>query len=81
MKNETTLETIIYTIEEMLIFEFYSEQSAREMKDTIKLLKHYLGMERQMIETSFEDGVGEGLTDPERPFTGKEYFDVKYKKS
>jgi len=80
MKHETTLETIIYTIEEMLIFEFYNEQSEREMKDTIKLLKHYLGMERQMIETAFDDGVGEGLTDPERPFTGKEYFDVKYKK-
>jgi hypothetical protein len=37
-------------------------------------------MERHQIEQAFEDGVGEGLTDPERPFSGKEYYDIKYKK-
>ena len=37
-------------------------------------------IEREKLEKAFSDGVGEGLTDPERPFTGKEYFDVKYKK-
>jgi hypothetical protein len=47
----------------------------------IELLSLHLPKERQMIEKAFSDGVGEGLTDPERPFTGKEYFDVKYKKS
>jgi hypothetical protein len=46
----------------------------------IEVLESNLPKERQMIEKAFEDGVGEGLTDPERPFTGKEYFDVKYKK-
>ena len=46
----------------------------------IYLLQSLLVMERYQIEKAFEDGVGEGLTDPERPFTGKEYFDVKYKK-
>lgn len=77
---KTTLETIIFRIEEMLIIDFYGEEAAKEMKDTIKLLKRFLPMERQMIEKAFEDGVGEGLTDPERPFTGKEYYDIKYKK-
>ena len=77
---KTTLETIIDKIDEMLVFDFYGEQSAKEMTDTMKLLKRFLPMERQMIEKSFEDGVGEGLTDPERPFSGKEYYDIKYKK-
>ena len=77
---KTTLETIIERIEGLLIFEFYGDEAEKEMKETIRLLKRFLPMERQMIEKTFEDGVGEGLTDPERPFTGKEYFDVKYKK-
>jgi hypothetical protein len=77
---KTTLETIIDKIDEMLVFDFYGEQSQKEMTDTVNLLKRFLPMERQMIEKAFSDGVGEGLTDPERPFTGKEYFDVKYKK-
>ena len=76
---KTTLETIIDKIDEMLVFDFYGEQSQKEMSDTMKLLKRFLPMERQMIEKSFEDGVGEGLTDPERPFTGKEYYDLRYK--
>ena len=46
----------------------------------IYLLQSLLVMERYQIEQAFEDGVGEGLTDPERPFTGKEYYDIKYKK-
>ena len=77
---KTTLETIIDKIDEMLVFDFYGEQSQKEMTDTMKLLKRFLPMERQMIEKAFEDGVGEGLTDPERPFSGKEYYDIKYKK-
>jgi len=79
---KTTLETIIDKIDEMLVFDFYvyGEQSQKEMTETIKLLKRFLPMERQMIEKAFSDGVGEGLTDPERPFSGKEYYDIKYKK-
>ena len=77
----TTLETIIFRIEEIIIIDFYGNEAAKEMNETIKLLKRFLPMEKAMIEKAFEDGVGEGLTDPERPFTGKEYFDVKYKKS
>lgn len=46
----------------------------------IEVLESHLPNEREKLEQAFEDGVGEGLTDPERPFTGKEYFDVKYKK-
>ena len=81
MKSATTLETIIYRIEEMLILDFHGEEAANEMNNTIKLLKRFLPMEERMIEQAFEDGVGEGMTDPERPFTGQEYYDIKYKKS
>ena len=81
MKSATTLETIIFRIEEMLILDFHGEEAANEMNNTIKLLKRFLPMEERMIEQAFEDGVGEGMTDPERPFTGQEYYDIKYKKS
>ena len=80
MKSATTLETMIFRIEEMLILDFHGEEAAKEMNDTIKLLKRFLPMEQRMIEQAFEDGVGEGLTDPERPFTGQEYYDIKFKK-
>ena len=50
------------------------------IEDCVIQLKVNLPLERSRIEMAFEDGVGEGLTDPERPFTGKEYFEVKYKK-
>jgi hypothetical protein len=49
-------------------------------QNQIDYLEEKLQKEREMIEKAFEDGVGEGLTDPERPFTGKEYYDIKYKK-
>jgi hypothetical protein len=54
--------------------------SVKVIDAMIVLLTLHLPHERSMIEMSFEDGVGEGLTDPERPFTGKEYYDIKYKK-
>jgi hypothetical protein len=71
------------------IIEIYSETLKKDIGDDSKLhfqmfiliMKYYMTEEREMIEKAFSDGVGEGLTDPERPFTGKEYFDVKYKKS
>jgi hypothetical protein len=79
MKSATTLETMIFRIEEMLILDFHGEEAAKEMNDTIKLLKRFLPMEQRMIEQAFEDGVGEGMTDPERPLSGKEYYDIKFK--
>ena len=79
MKSATTLETMIVRIEEMLILDFHGEEAAKEMNDTIKLLKRFLPMEPRMIEQAFEDGVGEGMTDPERPLSGKEYYDIKFK--
>ena len=44
----------------------------------LKLLKSMLKDERAIIEKAFEDGIGEAMTDPERPLTGKEYYDIKY---
>jgi len=46
----------------------------------IDLLKSLRIMERYQLEKAFEDGVGEGMTDPERPLSGQEYYDIKYKK-
>jgi hypothetical protein len=43
-------------------------------------IESYLPHEQEMIEKAFEHGVGEGIDDPERPFTGKEYFDLRYGK-
>ena len=58
--------------------------STQALNDYQQLIEHCEDLEKKqkrlLIEKSFEDGVGEGMTDPERPFTGKEYFDVKYKK-
>ncbi len=76
---KTTLEKLIEIYSETLTKDI-SDDSKLQFKMFILIMKYYLPMEQSMIETSFEDGVGEGLTDPERPFTGKEYFDVKYKK-
>ena len=79
MKHETTLEKLIAIYSETLTKDI-SDDSKIKFKMFILIMKHYLPIEQKMIETAFEDGVGEGMTDPERPFTGKEYFDVKYKK-
>ena len=77
MKQETTLSSIIALVKSRVRANpFYEEQGLK----LLKFLELYLPYEQEMIEKAFEDGVGEGLTDPERPFTGKEYFDVKYKK-
>ena len=80
MKDLTTIEQIIKNIKDQIKNE-ESEIKFLTGHYTIQLLTCYLPYEQEMIEKAFEDGVGEGLTDPERPFTGKEYFDVKYKKS
>lgn len=45
----------------------------------IDLLKSLRIMERYQLEKAFEDGVDEGMTDPERPLRGHEYYDIKYK--
>ena len=80
MKDLTTIEQIIKNIKDQIKNE-ESEIKFLTGHYTIQLLTCYLPYEQEMIEKAFEDGVGEGLTDPERPFTGKEYFDIKYKKS
>ena len=76
---KTTLEQIIEKLDSRK-HTLMSELNVQVIDAIIEVLALHLPKEREMIEMSFEDGVGEGLTDPERPFTGKEYFDVKYKK-
>jgi len=79
MKLQTTLQKLIFNIEQKRskstdIREF---QILTIIKESIET---YLPHEQEIIEKAFEHGVGEGIDDPERPFTGKEYFDLRYGK-
>jgi hypothetical protein len=76
---KTTLQEIIEQMESKK-HTLMSKLNVQVFDTIIEVLESHLPYEQAMIETAFEDGVGEGMTDPERPFTGKEYFDVKYKK-
>ena len=76
---KTTLETIIEKLDSRK-HTLMSELNVQVIDAIIEVLSLHLPKERQMIEKAFSDGVGEGLTDPERPFTGKEYYDLRYKK-
>jgi hypothetical protein len=79
MKLQTTLHKVIFSIEQIRsnskdIREFQILTFLKEMVET------HLPHEQEMIEKAFEHGVGEGIDDPERPFTGQEYFDLRYGK-
>ena len=79
MKLQTTLQKLIFSIEHQRckstdIREFQILTFIKEMVET------HLPHEQEIIEKAFEHGVGEGIDDPERPFTGKEYYDLRYKK-
>lgn len=79
MTHSTTLEEIIFK------FKTQREESVNAMTKVIfgqiiVVLESYKPVEREKIEKAFEHGVGEGIDDPERPFTGKEYFDLRYGK-
>lgn len=81
MKNqeETTLNMLI---EKMELSKIHIESPSMLpfINGIIDLLKSLRIMERHQLEKAFEDGVGEGMTDPERPLSGQEYYDIKYKK-
>ena len=80
MKKDTTIEQMINMLK-LVEYNTHSIYSDRViLSKMINFLESWMPDERRKIETAFEDGVGEGLTDPERPFTGKEYYDIKYKK-
>lgn len=80
MKKRTThVQGLIETIENTLKDEM--NPTAKNINETIlQLLNIFKRIERFQIEDAFEDGVGEGMTDPERPLSGQEYYDIKYKK-
>jgi hypothetical protein len=79
MTHSTTLEEIIFK------FKTQREESVNAMTKVIfgqiiVVLESYKPVEREKIEKAFEHGVGEGIDDPERPLTGKEYFELRYGK-
>ena len=76
---KTTLQEIIEKMESRK-HTLMSKLNVQVIDAIIEVLELHLPYEKKMIEKAFEDGVGEGLTDPERPFTGKEYYDIKFKK-
>jgi hypothetical protein len=79
MKLQTTLQKLIFNIEQQRL----ESKDIREFQIMTFLkesIESYLPHEQEMIEKAFEHGVGEGIDDPERPFTGKEYFDLRYGK-
>ena len=80
MKKRTThVQGLIETIENTL--KDGMNPTAKNINETIlQLLNIFKRIERLQIEDAFEDGVGEGMTDPERPLSGHEYYDIKYKK-
>lgn len=79
MKHTTPIQDMILKVKQTLETENHPIQT-RIGNHLLELLQVLEESERSTIEMAFEDGVGEGLTDPERPFTGKEYYDIKYKK-
>ena len=81
MKNqeETTLNMLINKMESSKTF-VESPSTIPFINGLIDLLKSLRMMERYQLEQAFEDGVGEGMTDPERPLSGQEYYDIKFKK-
>jgi len=79
MTHSTTLEEIIFKMKTQ------REESVNAMTKVIfgqiiVVLESYKPVEREKIEKAFEHGVGEGIDDPERPLTGKEYFELRYGK-
>ena len=78
MKQETTLNMLIDRIEASKVNAGHPNV-IDYANNLANLLRALLIMERQQLEKAFEDGVGEGMTDPERPLSGKEYYDIKFK--
>ena len=80
MKKRTThIQGLIETIENTL--KDGMNPTAKNINETIlQLLNIFKRIERLQIEDAFEDGVGEGMTDPERPLSGQEYYELRYGK-
>jgi hypothetical protein len=79
MKYNTPIQDLIYKVQETLKTENHPIQTLVGNK-LLELLKVLEDSERMLIEKSFEHGVGEGIDDPERPLTGKEYYQLRYGK-
>ena len=79
MKLQTTLQKLIFSIEQKRL-ESTDIREFQIMTFLKESIESYLPHEQGIIEKAFEHGVGEGIDDPERPFTGKEYYDLRYKK-
>jgi hypothetical protein len=79
MTYNTPIQDIIFKVQETLKTDNHPIQTMFGNK-LLELLKFLEDSERMLIEKSFEHGVGEGIDDPERPLTGKEYYQLRYGK-
>jgi hypothetical protein len=79
MKHTTPIQDMIFKVQQTL----ETENHPIQMKVggyLLQILEILEDSERMLIEKSFEHGVGEGIDDPERPLTGKEYYQLRYGK-
>lgn len=79
MKHTTPIQDMIFKVQKTLKTEMHPLQ-IRIGNRLLELLQVLEESERWLIEKSFEHGVGEGIDDPERPLTGKEYYELRYGK-
>ena len=79
MTYSTTLQELIFKIKAKRA-EAVNAITKLTLAYMIEILESYLPDEREKIEKAFEHGVGEGIDDPERPLTGKEYYELRYGK-
>ena len=79
MKHTTPIQGMILRVKQTLETENHPIQT-RIGNHLLELLQVLEDSERTLIEISFEHGVGEGIDDPERPLTGKEYYELRYGK-
>lgn len=79
MKQETPLQLLQ---KELMICRAYASYADKQAAFQLALdfLNQFIETEREILAKAFEDGVGEGMTDPERPLTGEEYVTMKFKK-
>lgn len=79
MKYTTPIQDMIFKVKQTLETENHPIQ-IKVGGYLLQILEILEQSEREIIIKAFEHGVGEGIDDPERPLTGKEYYELRYGK-